>query len=199
MLLPSVDEEGREEVLQSWRIQLEGIMEFTKDLIECVNNDTKEVINDTGFVYGRESASTIEELEEDNEDKEEEIMKLFLLSAMGGSKNGQKRGKDESKGLIKKFMSIYKKNGKVFKSSKKVSKEFQEAYSKIKRQESASKRRLSFEETKVLNDFEPQDDFEYSQKMFDSVFESAELFNDWYWNLDENECCEDIFAEWRWK
>jgi len=197
----SEDEEMRQEVLESWRSQLEGIMEFTKDLVECVNNDTKEVMYDSmGLSSGHESTSTIEEIDEEEEEKEEEIMQLFLLSAMGGNKTGHKRGKTGSKSLIKEFMSIYKKHGKVFKSSRKASKEVQAAYSKIKRQESLAKRRLSFEETKFpLQDYSLlQDDFAYSKKMFDSVLESAEIFNDWNWNFDENQSWENIFAEWRW-
>jgi len=193
------DEEKRQEVLESWRSQLEGIMEFTKDLVECVNNDTKEVMYDSmGLSSGHESTSTIEEIEEDDEEKEEEIMQLFLLSAMSGNKNGHKRGKTGNKSLMKEFMSIYKKNGKVFKNSRKGSKEIQTAYSKIKRQESYTKRRLSYEEIKFNNDYISQDDFDYSQKMFDSVLDSAEIFNDWHWNLYENESYENIFADWRW-
>lgn len=196
----SEDEERRQEILESWRNQLEGIMEFTKDLVECVNNDTKEVMYDTmGLSSGHESTSTIEEIDEDDEEKEEEIMQLFLLSAMGGNKSVQKRGRPGSKSLIKEFMSIYKKHGKVFKTSRKASKEVQAAYSKIKRQESFAKRRLSFEENKFSHEYSPsQDDFAYSQKMFDSVLESAEIFNDWHWNFDENQSCENIFADWRW-
>lgn len=73
--------------MMAWRCQLEGIMEFTKDLIDCVNNDTKELMYDSTGSSGHES--TIDEMIEDNyddddDDKEEEIMKLFLLSAMGG-------------------------------------------------------------------------------------------------------------------
>jgi hypothetical protein len=174
-------------------------MEFTKDLVECVNNDTREAMYDTmGLTSRHESTSIIDEVEEDDEEKEEEIMQLFLLSAMGGNKNCQKRGKNGNKNLIKEFISIYKKNGKVFKSSRKASKEVQSAYSKIKRQESFAKRRLSFEETKFTNEFVSQDDFAYSQKMFDSIFESAEIFNDWNWNFIESESCENIFADWRW-
>jgi len=196
----SEDEEHRQEVLESWRSQLEGIMEFTKDLVECVNNDTKEVMYDSmGLSSGHDSTSTLEEIDEEDDEKEEEIMQLFLLSAMGGNKPGQKRGKTGNKSLIKEFMSIYKKHGKVFKSSRKASKEVQAAYSKIKRQESLAKRRLSFEETKFQPDYSLfQDDFAYSKKMFDSVLESAEIFNDWHWNFDENQTCENIFAEWRW-
>lgn len=81
------DEARREEVVVSWRQQVEGCMEFTKDLIECVNNDTKELLYDSmGLSSGHESTETIEELEESEEEKEEEIMQLFLLSAMGGNK-----------------------------------------------------------------------------------------------------------------
>jgi len=198
----SEDEERRQEILESWRNQLEGIMEFTKDLVECVNNDTKEVMYDTmGLSSGHDSTSTIEEIDEDDEEKEEEIMQLFLLSAMGGNKSVQKRGRTGSKSLIKEFMSIYKKHGKVFKTSRKASKEVQAAYSKIKRQESLAKRRLSFEENKFSPEHQhssSQDDFAYSQKMFDSVLESAEIFNDWNWNFDETQSCENIFEEWRW-
>jgi len=196
----SEDEEQRQEILESWRSQVEGIMEFTKDLVECVNNDTKEVMYDSmGLSSGHDSTSTIEEMDEEDDEKEEEIMQLFLLSAMGGNRPGQKRGKTGNKSLIKEFMSIYKKHGKVFKSSRKASKEVQAAYSKIKRQESLAKRRLSFEETKFQPDYSLfQDDFAYSKKMFDSVLESAEIFNDWHWNFDENQTCENIFAEWRW-
>merc|ERR1712126_696108 len=76
----SGDEERKEEILESWRRQMDGVMEFTGDLVDCVNNDTKEMM-----VEGLGSASTpppmetsliIEEKEED-EEKEEEIMKLF--------------------------------------------------------------------------------------------------------------------------
>merc|ERR1711970_636915 len=196
----SEDEEHRQEVLESWRGQLEGIMEFTKDLVECVNNDTWEVMYDSmGLSSGHDSTSTLEEIDEEDDEKEEEIMQLFLLSAMGGNKSVQKKGRTGSKSLIKEFMSIYKKHGKVFKTSRKASKEVQAAYSKIKRQESFAKRQLSFEENKFSHEYSPsQDDFAYSQKMFDSVLESAEIFNDWHWNFDENQSCENIFADWRW-
>jgi hypothetical protein len=197
--LPAVDGERREEVLESWRSQLEGIMEFTKDLVDCVNNDTKEVMYDTmGLTLGHESTSIIDEKEEDDEEKEEEIMQRFLLSAMGGNKNGQKRGRNGDKNLMKELMSIYKKNGKVFKSSRKASKETQSAYSKIKRQESFAKRRLSFEETKFTNEYASQYDFASSQKIVDSIFESAENFNDWNWKFIESESCDNILADWRW-
>ena len=89
---------------------MDDIMEFTKDLIECVNNDTKELMYDSTGSSGHESTDTIEEMtendDEDEDDREEEIMQLFLLSAMGGNKTGHKRGKTGSKSLIKEFMSI---------------------------------------------------------------------------------------------
>merc|ERR1719507_1913558 len=69
------DESKRGDVMDSWRSQLEGIMEFTKDLIECVNNDTKELMYDSSS--GHDSASTIEEEEDEEEEddgQEDEIM-----------------------------------------------------------------------------------------------------------------------------
>ena len=142
--------------MESWRSQVQGIMEFTKDLIECVNNDTKELMYDGAS--GHESASTIEELVEDDDGQEDEIMQLFLLSAFEGNKNINKKGKhgtnkDKDKGLMKEFMSIYKRNGKMFRHSRKSNKEVQTAYAKIKRHESFVKRRLSWEETKFQEEF----------------------------------------------
>merc|ERR1711936_821017 len=193
------DETKRQEVSESWRSQLEAIMEFTKDLIECVNNDTKEVMYDSmGLSSGHESTSTIEEIEEEGEDKEEEIMQLFLLSAIGQNKKSQRRGKQGNKTLMKEFLSIYKKNGKSFKNSRKANKEVQTAYSKIKRQEILAKQSLSFEETKFTDNFEIKDDFTYSQKMFDSVLDSSEIFSDWHWNFKEKENYENIFSDWLW-
>jgi hypothetical protein len=54
------------------------------------------------------------------------------------------------------------------------------------------------EDTKLTYECVSQDDFAYSQKMFDSVLESAEIFNDWHWNFIERESCENVFADWRW-
>jgi len=184
--------------MNSWRGQLEGIMEFTKDLIECVNNDTKELMYDSS--YGHESASIIEELIEDDEGQEDEIMQLFLLSAIEGNKNLNKKSKQGNKGLMKEFMSIYKRNGKMFRHSRKSNKEVQTAYAKIKRHESFVKRRLSWEETKFKEEFgHNAEDFNYSEKMFQSVMDWVEIFSDWSWNLSQDQ--EDslaIFAEWRW-
>ena len=53
----TVDEDKRGAVMDSWRVQLEGIMEFTKDLIECVNNDTKELMYDSTGSSGRKNSS----------------------------------------------------------------------------------------------------------------------------------------------
>jgi len=180
------DEARKEEVMMAWRCQLEGIMEFTKDLIDCVNNDTKELMYDSTGSSGHES--TIDEMIEDNyddddDDKEEEIMKLFLLSAMGGGRNGNKKSR----------------NGKKFRNSRKANKEVQTAYARIKRHESFAKRRLSWEETKFVEDNETCSDFHYSEKMFGSVMDYPEIFNDWYWNLDEdNDDVELIFEDWKW-
>jgi len=195
----SEDEAKRQETLESWRSQLESIMEFTKDLIECVNNDTKEVMYDSmGLSSGHESTSTIEEIEEENDDKEEEIMQLFLLSAMGQSKKEQKRGTHGNKSLMKEFISIDKKNKKSFKNSRKATKEVQRAYSKIKSQASLAKQRNPFEEAKRTKDIETKDDFMFSQKVFDDGLDSAEIFNDWHWNLNEKKCYENTFSDWQW-
>jgi len=194
------DDVKKEEIMMAWRCQLEGIMEFTKDLIDCVNNDTKELMYDSTGSSGHES--TIEEMIEndDEDDKEEEIMKLFLLSAMGGGRNGSKKSRySGNKSLMKEFMSIYKRNGKKFRNSRKANKEVQTAYAKIKRHESFAKRRLSWEETKFVEETENCSDFHYSEKMFGSVMDYPEIFNDWYWNLEEdNDDIEVLFDEWRW-
>merc|ERR1719219_163859 len=196
------DESKRGEVMDSWRSQLEGIMEFTKDLIECVNNDTKELMYDSSS--GHDSAHTIEELlEEDDDAQEDEIMQLFLLSAIEGNKNLNKRSKYGNKGLMKEFMSIYKRNGEMFRHSRKSNKEVQTAYAKVKRHESFNKKRLSWEETKFEEEFGHNvEDFNYSEKMFQSVMDWAEIFSDWTWNLREDQDGDQeylaIFAEWRW-
>ena len=207
-LILAVDESKRGEVMDSWRSQLEGIMEFTKDLIECVNNDTKELMYDSSS--GHDSASTIEELmeeegvgEEEEDAQEDEIMQLFLLSAIEGNKNLNKRSKYGNKGLMKEFMSIYKRNGKMFRHSRKSNKEVQTAYAKVKRHESFNKKRLSWEETKFEEEFGHNvEDFHYSEKMFQSVMDWAEIFSDWTWNLREAQDGDQeylaIFAEWRW-
>jgi len=199
------DESKRGDVMDSWRSQLEGIMEFTKDLIECVNNDTKELMYDSSS--GHDSASTIEELmeeeEEEEDGQEDEIMQLFLLSAIEGNKSLNKRSKYGNKGLMKEFMSIYKRNGKMFRHSRKSNKEVQTAYAKVKRHESFNKKRLSWEETKFEEEFGHNvEDFNYSEKMFQSVMDWAEIFSDWTWNLREDQDQDQeylaIFAEWRW-
>ena len=141
----------------SWRCQLEGIMDFTRDLIECVNNDTKELMYDSSGSSGHESADTIEEMieDDDDDDREEEIMQLFLLSAMAGGRSQNKKNKyGGNKSLMKEFMSIYKRNGKIFRHSRKANKEVQTAYAKIKRHESFAKRRVSWEEPKFLDEAE---------------------------------------------
>ena len=51
LTLCAVDDDQREGVMMSWRLQMDDIMEFTKDLIECVNNDTKAGLN--RILYGR--------------------------------------------------------------------------------------------------------------------------------------------------
>merc|ERR1739838_157218 len=86
----------------------------------------------------------------------------------------------------KEFMSIYKRNGKAFRNKRKSNKEVQTAYAKIKRHESFNKRRLSWEETKFTEPGQDLSDFRYSEKMFESIMDWAEIFNDWSWNLRKN-------------
>jgi len=198
------DGDQRDAIMMSWRLQMDDIMEFTKDLIECVNNDTKELMYDSTGSSGHESTDTIEEMTEndddDEDDREEEIMQLFLLSAMKGARTGQRtRTKSGDKRLMKEFMSIYKRNGKAFRNKRKSNKEVQTAYAKIKRHESFNKRRLSWEETKFTETDHDLSDFRYSEKMFESIMDWAEIFNDWSWNLREMEDeAETIFSDWRW-
>ena len=152
-------------------------------------------------MLGHESTDTIEELIEDD-DNEEEIMQLFLLSAMRDGRIAQKKMRQNSnKSLMKEFISIYKRNGKQFRNSRRANKEVQTAYAKVKRHESFAKRRLSWEETKFTEDnFNTNDsDYHFSEKMFESVMDYAEIFNDWNWNFDdENEDYETFFHEWKW-
>ena len=153
------------------------------------------------LMLGHESTDTIEELIEDD-DNEEEIMQLFLLSAMRDGRIAQKKMRQNSnKSLMKEFISIYKRNGKQFRNSRRANKEVQTAYAKVKRHESFAKRRLSWEETKFTEDnFNTNDsDYHFSEKMFESVMDYAEIFSDWHWNFDdENEDYETFFDEWKW-
>ena len=34
----------RKVILEGWKDQIEGVLEFTSDLIDCVNTDIKEVV-----------------------------------------------------------------------------------------------------------------------------------------------------------
>merc|ERR1719192_798382 len=124
---------------------------------------------------GHESADTIEEMveDDDDDDREEEIMQLFLLSAMAGGRSQNKKNKyGGNKSLMKEFMSIYKRNGKIFRHSRKANKEVQTAYAKIKRHESFAKRRVSWDEPKFLAEAED---------------EVERIFADWRWNLERGE------------
>ena len=86
-----------------------------------------------------------------------------MVPKVGGAKRNKPTG-GNNKNLVKEFMSVYKKNGKMFKNSRKANKEVQTAYAKIKRQEGAVKRKLSFEQTKLQNEPQPaEQDFAYSQ------------------------------------
>merc|ERR1719458_198581 len=59
--------------------------------------------------------------------------------------------------------------------------------------------RRSWEETKFTEPGQDLSDFRYSEKMFESIMDWADIFNDWSWNLMEMEDeAETIFADWRW-
>jgi len=194
------EKEKREIILQNWKGQIEGVLQFTSDLIDCVNTDTKEMINEELCnldVSGHDSSSTIEEEFEDEDGLlEREIMQMF-----GDSKDSERKHQDikermGNKKLLKEFMAMYKKSRR--KKSKKANKEVQAAYAKIKRQEGFNKRRHSSSESIKGRSFEVLPDPNYSTKMFDSVIGAEDLFSDWNWNFKEIDDVEQIFEEWRW-
>jgi len=171
------DEERKEEILESWRRQMEGVMEFTGDLVDCVNNDTKEIM-----VEGLGSASTpppmetsliIEEKEED-EEKEEEIMKLFWTPCIFPS----------SGNFPKSVMRSHKRKDNTKK------KDLERKQIKI----AGETPRKKNNNADVSNGFH----IHQGLKMFRSTLDPEDIFDDWNWNLLEFEEFEDIFAEWRW-
>lgn len=167
------DEDRREEIVESWRKQMEGVMEFTSDLIECVNNDTKDNIAEALGTTSSplQTSLTIEEKEE--EEKEEEIMKLFWTPCTlpPPSKSSKKRLRQSKK---PKNNTLTKAQLEPLKSKSEV--------------------------------LEEQEDKNHSKgyhifkglKMLQSTLDSEDIFDDWNWNLTENEMVEDIFAEWIW-
>lgn len=198
------DEEKREMALIEWRRQVLEIMELMTDLVECVNNDTKEVICDTvgRCSSGHATSSPLDEIEEDDEEKKknEEIMKLFLLSTMDekrAEKDVRKRKRTQPKmTMMKEFVTMYKKGGKMFKKSRKSGKNVQEAWTKLKKEEVIQKRRKS--QDKRISTSDIFEDAMYGMKMFKSVFDSEDIFEEWNWNLEEVLICEEYFEDWRW-
>jgi len=174
------DEERKEEVLESWRRQMEGVMEFTADLVECVNNDTKEVMAEAlgGSSSPMETSLTIEEKEED-EEKEEEIMKLFWTPCIF-PKSGE-----FPKTSIKtqKRAAKNKKDGLKDVGMKPLKPEFEGSNRQQKK--------------RMMNNSKGYHIYK-GLKMLESTLDSEEIFDDWNWNLWEFEMAEDIFADWRW-
>ena len=162
--------------MESWRKQMEGVMEFTSDLVDCVNNDTKDSIADAlgGAISPMDTSITIEEKEED-EEKEEEIMKLFWTPCIlpPPAKLSQKRKRrttSESEERRMRPLVRFQSDSKALKRDQKmVLKENNKGY-------------LVHKGLKMLN----------------STFDSEEIFEDWNWNLQEQERVEDIFSDWRW-
>ena len=165
------------QIVESWRKQMEGVMEFTSDLVECVNNDTKDSIADAlgGAISPMDTSITIEEKEED-EEKEEEIMKLFWTPCIlpPPAKLSKKRRRttterSEEKTTMKKPVRFDSKAAK--RDQKMVEKE--------------EKNKKGYHVHKGL-------------KMLNSTFDAEEIFDDWNWNLEEHEAAEDIFSTWLW-
>jgi len=190
------DEEEHLEVLNRWRNQFDEIMEFTKDLIDCVNNETREIMHDKlGQSSDNESTSTIDEIDEDDEEKEEELMKLFPSSPMEGMNSALRLRKPGSKSILKEFISIYKKHGQIFRTSRKANKEVHAAHSKLMQQEKLTKTQHPIEEINFTYNYTSKEDFAHSEKMFDSVLEfddcyctqGKNIFPEWKWNLSEAE------------
>lgn len=208
------DVSKRDAALVNWRRQVSEMMELMSDLVECVNNDTKEVIYDTvGRCSSGQASSPLEEIEEDEEErkKNEEIMKLFLLSAMDEKKGnikkeGRKRKRSQPKiTMMKDFVALNKKNGKFFKKSRKQGREVQNVWSKLKKDDILQKRRHSAEHVRKsrMNKHrnsvsEVFEDAMYGMKMFQSIFEAEDIFEEWSWNLEVVVPYENYFEDWRW-
>merc|ERR1719334_1363 len=162
------DEYRRELILKEWRRQFEDTMETTKDMIECVNNETKEGISESmEQTSGYESTSIMEEIEEKDDDAaEHELMELLLLSVVKENNIdfNPRKEKLQGKKLLKEFMKMYKKNGKKSKGGKKICKESEGKFVKIKKERCGGKRR----HLDVSRNIEPVD-----------------IYNDWLWNLKD--------------
>ena len=180
----SIDDERRDEVLESWRRQMEGVMEFTADLVECVNTDTKEAMVEgigRGGSSPMETSLTIEEKEERDEDeeKEEEIMKLFWTPTI--LPPGFHKGQVPSlKSQVSKQLDKIKKDNRGMRP---LDCELDEAEKKQNnRNESHSQGYHIYKGLKMLT----------------STLDSEDIFDDWNWNFDETESPEAIFSDWFW-
>ena len=154
---------------------MEGVMEFTSDLVDCVNNDIKDSIADAlgGTMSPMETSITIEEKEED-EEKEEEIMKLFwtpcILPPPAKLSKKRRRTTSESEERSPKPTVNFESESKALKrDQKRMGKENNKGYHVHK-----------------------------GLKMLNSTFDAEEIFEDWNWNLQEQEKVEDIFSDWLW-
>ena len=150
-----------------------GVMEFTADLVECVNNDTKEMIAENlgGSSSPMETSVTILEKEED-EEKEEEIMKLFWTPCIMPT-SGE-------------FPKSLNHSNKTKKSPIKE-KSANEGVGLSKKQQ----KRMMVNHDKGYH-------IHKGLKMFKSTLDSEDIFEDWNWNFWECEKSEDIFADWLW-
>jgi len=192
------DDNMREMALNKWKRQvLEGI-ELLTDLVECVNNDTKEVICDTvGRCSSGHTSSPLDGIDEGDEEKmkekNEEIMKLFLLST-----NREKKVKEVRKKNRKqpKKSTSKKQNGKRIKKVRKGGKDVQDAWTKLKKEEVIQKRKDS--QQKRISTSDIFEDAMYGMKMFQSVIDPEDFFEEWNWNMDEPVVIEEMFEDWRW-
>ena len=69
---------------------MEGVLDFTNDLVECVNNETKELIIGTADRF-HELDTSIEEVEE-NEEEGRNTMELFVLPSFEMKTRGLRKG-----------------------------------------------------------------------------------------------------------
>lgn len=151
---------------------MEGVMEFTSDLVDCVNNDTKDSIADAlgGTTSPLETSITIEEKEED-EEKEEEIMKLFWTPC-----------------ILPPPMKLSKKRRRTTSESediKPLAKFDSKALKRDQKRMGKEDNNKGYHVHKGL-------------KMLNSTLDAEDIFDDWNWNLEEEERLEDIFSEWLW-
>jgi len=171
------DDEKKEEIMEIWRREMEGVMEFTMDLVECVNNDTKEAIAEAlgSCSSPTEASETIEEKEED-EENEEEIMKLFWTPCIFPT----------SKDIPK---SLKKSQKRSLKTEKEKGQELNR-----KTHTPNTKQRIK----NLTKDNKGSVQIYQGLKMLKSTLDAEDILDDWNWNLWEYEECEDIFADWLW-